>query len=386
MNAASENEIIGLIYDASMNAAVWQQVIDRIVEHTQSKAAILTAVDQMYSDYDFVYSNNLPAESILAYQDERISVIDMRLHAQKLLDVGVGEPEQFNLMHYAEMPGTDEYLFYERCMQPSGIGQFCAVLLEHGHSRWSVLGVHRAKDAPAFERQNVEFIQRISKHLRRGLQIHRQLSIVKQQNHSLQKLLDHMRTGVMLLDEQRSLTYSNQCAQNILQKYNLLSLDRFNRLIVPKHQQEQFDQLVNGIFMNPVKAGREVGGVMAISDGVERSLMISVLPFNDSQNLTDTVMDTSEKHAAIFFTEVDRCYSLEKAYLKQMFGLAKREMELCEYLVNGYSIEEIADTAKITLSTVRTYMKYIYAKTGCSSQTQLIHLLMGTTTNFEHIH
>ncbi|WP_410169330.1 helix-turn-helix transcriptional regulator, partial [Acinetobacter indicus] len=37
------------------------------------------------------------------------------------------------------------------------------------------------------------------------------------------------------------------------------------------------------------------------------------------------------------------------------------------------------------LSSVRTYFKNIYEKTECTSQIELMHLLMGCTIHFEHI-
>ena len=75
-----EHEIIGSIYDAAVDVSLWPQVIENIVQYTDSKTAIFTALDQFSPSYDFLFSHNIPDEALHAYRDERIRVIDMQLH------------------------------------------------------------------------------------------------------------------------------------------------------------------------------------------------------------------------------------------------------------------------------------------------------------------
>ena len=93
----------------------------------------------------------------------------------------------------------------------------------------------------------------------------------------------------------------------------------------------------------------------------------------------------AQHQIAVFMTDKNRHYSLSRAYLQQAYQLSKREFDLCELLINGYKLEEIATKCGITLSSVRTYFKNIYEKTDCTSQIELMHLLMGCTIHFEHI-
>ncbi|HAA07076.1 MAG TPA: helix-turn-helix transcriptional regulator, partial [Acinetobacter schindleri] len=50
-----------------------------------------------------------------------------------------------------------------------------------------------------------------------------------------------------------------------------------------------------------------------------------------------------------------------------------REIALCEYLINGYKPEEIAEQMQLSIQTIRTYMKKIYEKLEVNSQIELIH-------------
>lgn len=112
--------------------------------------------------------------------------------------------------------------------------------------------------------------------------------------------------------------------------------------------------------------------------------MLTVVPFKKLKEMQQ--LAEARHQVALFLTDRNQYYSLSKAYLQQSYQLSKREFDLCEFLINGYKLEEIARKCGITLSSVRTYFKNIYEKTGCTSQIELMHLLMGCTIYFEHVY
>jgi pimeloyl-ACP methyl ester carboxylesterase/DNA-binding CsgD family transcriptional regulator len=64
--------------------------------------------------------------------------------------------------------------------------------------------------------------------------------------------------------------------------------------------------------------------------------------------------------------------------LSSGFGLSKSEIDICELLVEGQSIAQIAQTRQSALETVRTQMKKILQKTDSSGQVELVSLLHST--------
>lgn len=186
------DRIIGQIYDAALNPELWVSVLESVAKYAQCKSAIFTAIDQLNPEFDFTYTHNVPAEALNAYQDERIQIIDMRLHAPILLKAGIGEPAIAYWKNYVDMPNTDEYLFYEKCVKPTGIGSGNGILLENGKYQWAVFAVHRALDAPDFNEQDLVNIRFIAEHLRRALQIHRQIMVLKQEKQQAYNLFDYL--------------------------------------------------------------------------------------------------------------------------------------------------------------------------------------------------
>jgi DNA-binding CsgD family transcriptional regulator len=261
-------------------------------------------------------------------------------------------------------------------------------LLETGTYRWAVLGIHRAHSAPTYQPHETELLKRLAKHLRRALQIHRQFSLIQQENFDLYKLFDALKTGVILLDANASLIYSNAKAQNILEQYTAISLDQLNRLKVPAAYQAQLEQYIQSALFQHAEAEHlddYAGGVLALPINLaKQSLMMSVVPFASVWHHMpyDQLI---EQKVAIFLTEPEKSYQLAHAFLKQNYQLSNREIRICELFLNGYNLEAIAQECSLTLSSVRTYMKYIFAKTHCNTQVELFRLLASLTHEFEHI-
>src|ERR1700759_4873837 len=70
--------------------------------------------------------------------------------------------------------------------------------------------------------------------------------------------------------------------------------------------------------------------------------------------------------------------SLELQARLERTPLTKREKEVVSLLVSGASTRTIAESTKLTVATVHTYLKRIYSKLGVHSRVELVARMMGT--------
>lgn len=77
---------------------------------------------------------------------------------------------------------------------------------------------------------------------------------------------------------------------------------------------------------------------------------------------------------------LNKYYSFHKSQIKgipnnliKKYKISKREIEIIERIIEGYSNMEIGDKLFISLATVKTHVHNIYEKTGYKSRYQLIH-------------
>ena len=57
-----------------------------------------------------------------------------------------------------------------------------------------------------------------------------------------------------------------------------------------------------------------------------------------------------------------------------LFGLSPVETVVCDELLCGHTVREIADIRRVSPETVRTQVKALYAKTGVANRVELIRL------------
>jgi DNA-binding CsgD family transcriptional regulator len=65
------------------------------------------------------------------------------------------------------------------------------------------------------------------------------------------------------------------------------------------------------------------------------------------------------------------------ARLRAEFGLTKAEARLALYLAEGSSLASAAQTFGVKLTTIRSQLQQVFAKTGTSRQTELVAMLLG---------
>lgn len=79
-------------------------------------------------------------------------------------------------------------------------------------------------------------------------------------------------------------------------------------------------------------------------------------------------------------SEVGRRSNGEAADALARTPLTPREREVVAFLLSGASTRDIADRTGLTISTVNTYMKRIFAKLGVHSRVELVARIAGTTS------
>ncbi|MFX4770392.1 helix-turn-helix transcriptional regulator, partial [Acinetobacter baumannii] len=62
--------------------------------------------------------------------------------------------------------------------------------------------------------------------------------------------------------------------------------------------------------------------------------------------------------------------------MAQVLGLTQAEARLLKGLVEGLSLAEYAATAELSVLTVRSQMKAVFAKTGARRQSELMRLVL----------
>ncbi|PTQ90960.1 helix-turn-helix transcriptional regulator [Agitococcus lubricus] len=387
---AQEHQLITGIYDAALEPSLWDKVMAQLVMMTDAKTATFFGMDALTPSYNFVFSHNVSPENVREYFEEGWADIDRRVIGGALEKVGVGiaccNVELFGSLDHLRQELGEYYLFLKRW----GMLMQAGVLLEHSPFCWTAIGIHRPEDMGEFSAEVKQLLERVAPHLRRALQIHRQLSRVRQENTHLHQLLDVLTTSVLLLNRDGRLVYANQAAENILHHSSLLSVHNYRLQARDARQHHTLYQRIEQARMcrepHTVLSTESIAGCVALThtDSVmTEKLFITIVPFSHLQPWQALASD--EVAVALFLTDPTQAPLLQTQFLQAHYQLTPREVSICQCFVKTPNLEAIAADRHLSLETVRTYLKSIFTKTQCHSQAELLSLLMSLRVQFEHI-
>ncbi len=98
-------------------------------------------------------------------------------------------------------------------------------------------------------------------------------------------------------------------------------------------------------------------------------------------SLSSIIVASVVKHGSALFPETGEAARLSLVSGSMDWpleaGLAPREAEVCNYIIEGYGSEAIALRLGLTINSIKTYRKRAYAKLKISSQNELFMLYLG---------
>lgn len=195
----------------------------------------------------------------------------------------------------------------------------------------------------------------------------------------LYRVFDRLNTGVVLLDQDQHVFYKNLIGQKILDNSKLLNMGMgHHQLKVEKTFHDKFAQLLAKAYaLNGVKSTVSSEQDILVLYDEDELLILNIVPIshiadvNHPNYLNDIV--------AIFVRQPSKHYLL-RDLLKQKYKLTNRELEICHLFIHKMNLEEISEVCDVTRSSLKTYMKNIFAKVEVNSQSELMHLLLTNTT------
>ena len=209
-----------------------------------------------------------------------------------------------------------------------------------------------ALDCETSEEQR-KVLHAILPHLQRVQSIHKKLSQVELQQEVAESLLDSMPTGIVVLNEAGRVYSMNKSAKTILRYSQLLD-------IVDKTLQvdgRPFNEILLEKMGESLISHSESFHFFLREKGEELSFLLSQARLS--------------QYRLLFVSNEKGRENISREALKRLFSLSNSEAELCIHLVNGLSVDDIAQLRLTSVQTIRTQFKQIYRKTRCNGQVHL---------------
>jgi|GEM_PF-480405 len=180
---------------------------------------------------------------------------------------------------------------------------------------------------------------------------------------SLSDALDHLASGVMLVNEHLKVFYRNQAADKFFEEGAVLNLkDGYLSLATPELTAE-LHQLVL----------KDSGDILTVNrNGRESPLHIFVSPLHSRASNYGHDLPI----AVLFLFETVNDVERIGDVVRTLYNLSPTEAKIAALLVFNPHLEEVASSLGITYNTARTHLKRIYMKTGTNRLSLLVHRIM----------
>jgi DNA-binding CsgD family transcriptional regulator len=236
---------------------------------------------------------------------------------------------------------------------------------------YHTINLIRAQSTGPFEAVDISLAQMLTPHLQQAIALQRRLRKADLVAAGALAALDALPTAMLLLDRQSRLVHANTVGAGLLAASDGLGAS-FNMLVAAT------PALTNRLAALLASAAGASGqpprsGVLRLARPSGRaSLLLLAMPFP-----RDTEWRLPQGPALLLsVTDPEAMPWPPGKHLAELFGLTGAEARLATDLISGLSLREIAEQRGRGLSTVRTLLARLMAKTAVGRQSELIRLLL----------
>ncbi|MBD3650201.1 MAG: LuxR family transcriptional regulator [Alcanivorax sp.] len=360
---------IGDIYEASYRPGHWGTVLDRLCRLLGAKSGGIHVEDHASGKRYLLANHGLPRFAEATYRlglsrhDPVYRIQAARPVAEAALVVRHDE-------QVAENP-----LYYRLIMKPNDLGYVAAISLFNDKEWHAGIGVHRSFKAEPFGDRELQLLNVLAPHFQRALRIDKALQQATHRAASLQSVLSELMHGVVVLNGQDQVTYHNAAAERLLSRHAGLLMDGARlRTWYPRDAAELWAAVAG---LRQGKARQQAVGLNH-PDRPHPLIVLATLREDAPESLSGVY---GEGEIVLYVSDPGPPFDACEEDLAALFHFTRAESGVASALVNGLSVEQIAERHQVSRETVRSQLKSIFGKLGVSKQQDVVRLLLNSGLN-----
>lgn len=360
MNLERLAELIDLIYAAADEFRRWPQALQMLAKALECDSTAMRLID--------VQDQQMLSETASAPLEEELAT---RYAAH------FAAAERY--LETMRVNGADEYLLLmngERVAQmPSGddaTGDCGVVGLMFKAAERIVHIAIRCQNRPQGETV-AQALPMLLPHLQRSLLIASHRHELESKVSSMEKLMSHFSSGVILIDGRGQVAFLNRRASEIVSNHDGLKLAAGQLITTSTESGRNLRHLLVSAVEQGRNGGRQIGAMsMQYGDNEESTLSLVAVPLHPTIH---ALAHEPKIYAALLVGSSKFASGLDPAVLQLLYKLTGAEARLALGLAMGKSLEQYCGESAIQISTARGYLKQVFQKTATNRQTELVCLL-----------
>jgi DNA-binding CsgD family transcriptional regulator len=382
VDLARYDDVVSGIYDAALNPERWPAQLRAIAEMMGASRTMMHSYARTHAEGGFVFSHNLPCAALTKFDARFLHEDPFVLAAtrRELLNDGL-------TVRGSDLVADDVLLktaFYKALWEPLQIRHSVSGVVfasSDARKQPTALSLFRSPAEGAFGPAELDVANRLVRHLSRALGVMFHLRDLEWRVASSLAAIDRLRAAVVLIDYRKAVRYRNRAAdlffaapdsvvrcswQGVMHVLSLppglQALERsFQRLL---------DRAVEPAVADPAEHFSEAF-VVPLPDG-RPGCVVHAAPLAEGQPF----LPLAQGCGIVLIYDLHGARQIAPECLRALFGMTPAESRAALEVLQGGTAADMAGRLGVSVNTLKTQMKEVFAKCGAARQVDLLKLLL----------
>ena len=362
------SELIGTIYNTTLERASWRDVLRRSAEFVGGSASSLYLQNGASKTGNSVlHWNSKPDAPVSNYFDQHMKT-DPVLTGRLLFDVG-------------QVYGVEDRMPYAECVQtrvhserpgPHGVVDHLAAILDRSATSCSLFVIFRSEDQGLVDEEMRRRMRLIVPHLRRTVLIENVVDLNTTEKTAFADALSGFAAGIFFVDENARITFANTAGQIMLDDGKILREKGGALRIVDPRTKVTLPDVIAAAGDGDAAIG--VNGIsVRLSWPPAEPWLARVLPLTSGTGQRAGTIYSAV--AAVFVHRASLEIPSSMETMSKLYRLTPSELRVLAAVSEVSGVPAVADLVGISQATVKTHLQGLFAKTGTSRQIDLVKLV-----------
>ncbi|MBT3558174.1 MAG: hypothetical protein HN644_06495 [Rhodospirillales bacterium] len=384
MAATSDfSNVLGHLYDAATDMDKWPRFLEDMSGLFHAPWVNILIYDPNESNFDFYLTSGFDQSNEFIEKFSKLFHTDPRLIASNNFP---GKPISCRQAFSEETwHQSATYKLIKKYPEQSPAIEYSLTMTLPDENGGNIgFALMRGEDGKAFNQEECDLLGLIIPHIKRAVSLRKRFSIADFESQTARDVMDHVPSGIIVVDEDSQVIYSNVTAQEITNRRDGITISAGALTLSNTDQNVEIKMAIRDTVQKAAAGNTQPGFPMIVERGDDHRgypLMISTI-WGEHLKLGSGVLD--KPLAVVFITDMGRPQEVSCEVLQRLYGLSPTESRLLERLVIGDTLEQAASAINVTSGTARQYLKVVFQKTGTNRQPILIKTVLSSPIWMRH--
>jgi len=360
------SSLIGEIYDAILDRARGSEALGKAAQFVGAQAAALLWQNPVSRTANVIHAFGIEPRYVDLYR-QHYAKLDPTTAPMFLRDVGE-VASAADLLPHGELRKT---CLYKEWLQPQGFVDTLQASLDKTPTDFVDLCFMRNGESGMFDGAARDRLRLIIPHLRRAVLVGQLVDRTTAQAATFGDALDGICAGLFLVDAGGQIVHANASGQAMLAQGVLV---RGSSGKLTTHDTSAAQGL-NDIVSSAARASSDPQlGAVPLTGRSGEHYVAHVLPLSAG---AQRLAGGDRAVAALFVQKASRDLPSPHSAIAKLYRLTPTELRVLSGIVQVGGVPEVAEAMGISVSTVKTHLRRLFAKTGTDRQADLVKLVAG---------